>query len=114
MFTIPNQSSVPVAWKVFTTASEAPELAKSAASMERVKVSSNRNRVADVMEELVKITCLMSGKDYLFSDRFSERKEKTELGKLLTQAEMDSIVEADKKRKVSRFMSTVQLGAMKD
>lgn len=54
----------------------------------------------------------MRGNDNLFSDKSSERKEKTRHEKLLTQAEMDSIIEADKKRKMRRFMSTVQQGAM--
>lgn len=98
MFTIPNQSSIPIAWKAFTTASDEPEIENGAKSVGRLKPSSNRDRVVDVMEELVKFTCLMRGKDNLFSDRFSERKEKAEHGRLLTQA--DSMMEADIKRKV--------------
>jgi hypothetical protein len=43
----------------------------------------------------------MRGKDALFSDRFSERKERMEHGKLLTQAEKDSMVQQDKQKKVS-------------
>lgn len=101
MFTIPNQSSVPTAWKTFTNASDAPEVVDGLPSIGRMKASSNRDRVVDVCEELVKVTCLLRGKDNLFSDRYSERKEKMEHGKLLTQAEKDSIIEEDRKRKVS-------------
>lgn len=100
MFTIPNQSSVPMAWKSFTTpndfgGSNDPIL------VNRMKESSNRDRVVDVCEELVKVTCLMRGKDALFSDRYSERKEKTQHGKLLTQAEKDRLQQEDAAKKVS-------------
>jgi NAD(P)H-dependent FMN reductase len=98
MFVIPNQSSVPTAWKAFTGTSDA-EAAEIGSG--RMKASSNRDRVVDVCEELVKFTCLMRGKDALFSDRFSERKERMEHGKLLTQAEKDSMAQQDKQRKVS-------------
>lgn len=100
MFTIPNQSSIPMAWKAFTSDSEVPE-GSSASLIGRLKPSSNRDRVVDVCEELLKVTCIMRGKDHLFSDRYSERKEKLEHGKLLTQAEKDAMLEADKQRKVS-------------
>ena len=108
MFTIPNQSSVPTAWKTFTNASDAPEVTDGLPSIGRMKASSNRDRVVDVCEELVKVTCLLRGKDNLFSDRYSERKEKMEHGKLLTQAEKDSIIEEDRKRKVSLHFEAVR------
>lgn len=97
MFVIPNQSSVPTAWKAFTGASDA-ETAD--IGRDRMKPSSNRDRVVDVCEELVKFTCLIRGKDALFSDRFSERKERLEHGKLLTQAEKDSMAVEDRRKKV--------------
>lgn len=97
MFTIPNQSSVPMAWKSFTSASDVGD---DPVLVNRMKPSSNRDRVVDVCEELVKVTCLMRGKDALFSDRYSERKEKMEHGKLLTQAEKDKMQLEDAVKKV--------------
>ena len=64
MITIPNQSSVAMAYKEF-------------ASNGRMKPSAYYDRVVDVMEELVKFTLLTrSASDYLV-DRYSERKEAT-------------------------------------
>lgn len=63
MFTIPNQSSVPMAYKEFDDEG-------------RMRPSSYYDRVVDVMEELFKITLLMRGRvDYL-TDRYSERSER--------------------------------------
>jgi arsenic resistance protein ArsH len=62
MITIPNQSSVAMAYKEFD-------------SNGRMKPSAYYDRVVDVMEELVKFTLLTrSASDYLV-DRYSERKE---------------------------------------
>lgn len=64
MITIPNQSSVAMAYKEFD-------------SKGRMKPSAYYDRVVDVMEELVKFTLLTrSASDYLV-DRYSERKEAT-------------------------------------
>ena len=61
MITIPNQSSVAMAWKEF-------------GDDDRMRPSSYYDRVVDVMEELVKFTMLTRGRaDYLV-DRYSERK----------------------------------------
>ena len=61
MITIPNQSSVAMAWKEFDEAG-------------RMRPSSYYDRVVDVMEELVKFTLLTRDRaDYLV-DRYSERK----------------------------------------
>ncbi|GJE74190.1 arsenical resistance protein ArsH [Methylorubrum suomiense] len=63
MITIPNQSSVPLAYKEFDDAG-------------RMKPGPLYDRVVDVCEELMKFTLLTRGRaDYLV-DRYSERKER--------------------------------------
>ena len=63
MVTIPNQSSVPMAYKEFDDAG-------------RMKAGPLYDRVVDVCEELMKFTLLTRGRaDYLV-DRYSERKER--------------------------------------
>ena len=63
MVTIPNQSSVPMAYKEFDDAG-------------RMKPGPLYDRVVDVCEELMKFTLLTRGRaDYLV-DRYSERKER--------------------------------------
>lgn len=63
MFAIPNQSSVPMAYKEFDDDG-------------RMRPSAYYDRVVDVMEELFKVTLLMrGGTDYL-TDRYSERNER--------------------------------------
>ncbi|GAB7358196.1 hypothetical protein MBLNU230_g0349t1 [Neophaeotheca triangularis] len=69
MFAIPNQSSVPQAFKQFTE----PDAAEGGS---RMMPSGNRDRLVDCMEELVKYTIVMRGHFDLFSDRFSERQER--------------------------------------
>ncbi|TIA85056.1 hypothetical protein E3P99_04085 [Wallemia hederae] len=76
MHTIPNQSSVPKAWTAFS-----PE--------GRFLPMGNRDRVVDVCEELIKVSCLFYGKNDLFASRWSERKEKEEKGRLLSQEEKE-------------------------
>jgi arsenic resistance protein ArsH len=63
MFTIPNQSSVPMAYKEFDEAG-------------RMRASAYYDRVVDVMEELFKITLLMRGQSAWLTDRYSERNER--------------------------------------
>jgi arsenic resistance protein ArsH len=53
------------------------------------KNHSNRDRLVDVCEELVKFTLLTKPNRALFDDRWSERKEKEEHGRLRTQAETE-------------------------
>jgi arsenic resistance protein ArsH len=63
MITIPNQSSVPMAYKEFDDAG-------------RMKPGPLYDRVVDVCEELMKFTLLTRERaDYLV-DRYSERKER--------------------------------------
>lgn len=70
MFTIPNQSSVPMAYKLFTAAD-----ADDGGS--RLMPGGNRDRLVDCMEEFVKYSIVMRPHFDLFSDRYSERKERT-------------------------------------
>ncbi|KAK1831942.1 flavoprotein-like protein [Podospora conica] len=72
MFTIPNQSSIPQAWTHFTDLDDPME------GGSRLKPSSNRDRLVDCMEELVKYTIVMRPHFDLFGDRFSEREETKE------------------------------------
>ncbi|WP_315760463.1 arsenical resistance protein ArsH [Sphingomonas sp. Y38-1Y] len=61
MFTIPNQSSVAMAYKEFDEAG-------------RMRPSSYYDRIVDVMEELVRFTVLMRPHSAQLVDRYSERK----------------------------------------
>jgi arsenic resistance protein ArsH len=61
MFTIPNQSSVAMAYKEFDDAG-------------RMKPSAYYDRIVDVMEELVRITVLLRPHAAQLVDRYSERK----------------------------------------
>ncbi|MYM93814.1 arsenical resistance protein ArsH [Duganella vulcania] len=64
MFTIPNQSSVPMAYKEFDDAG-------------RMRPSAYYERVVDVMEELFKMTLLLRGRTDYLTDRYSERNERS-------------------------------------
>ena len=64
MITIPNQSSVPMAWKEFENG--------------RMKPSSLYNRIVDVMEELARFTVMTRGRKDMLVDRYSERVETLE------------------------------------
>lgn len=63
MLTIPNQSSVAMAYKEFD-------------ETDRMKPSSYYDRIVDVMEELVRITVLTRPHAIQLVDRYSERKAK--------------------------------------
>lgn len=62
MFTIPNQSSVAMAYKEFDEAG-------------RMKPSSYYDRIVDMMEELVRFTVLLRPHATQLVDRYSERKQ---------------------------------------
>ncbi|ETX30074.1 arsenical resistance protein ArsH [Roseivivax isoporae] len=62
MVTIPNQSSVPKAWDEFDEAG-------------RMRPSPLYLRIVDVMEELVKFTYMVRGRQAALTDRYSERVE---------------------------------------
>jgi arsenic resistance protein ArsH len=63
MFTIPNQSSVAMAYKEFDDTG-------------RMRPSSYYDRIVDVMEELVRFTILLRARAQQLVDRYSERKAK--------------------------------------
>lgn len=63
LVTIPNQSSVPMAWKEFEKG--------------RMKPGPLYNRIVDVMEELARFTVMTRGRPML-TDRYSERVESLE------------------------------------
>ena len=64
LITIPNQSSVPKAWKEFEDG--------------RMKPSSLYNRIVDVMQELAQFTVMTRGRNAMLTDRYSERVETLE------------------------------------
>ncbi|OAK97286.1 arsenate resistance ArsH [Phaeosphaeriaceae sp. SRC1lsM3a] len=66
MFAIPNQSSIPIAYKQFTGEEDGS----------RLMPSGNRDRLVDCMEEFVKYTIVMRPHFDLFGDRYSEREER--------------------------------------
>jgi len=64
LVTIPNQSSVPMAWKEFEDG--------------RMKPSPLYNRIVDVMEELARFTLMTRSRSQMLTDRYSERVESRE------------------------------------
>lgn len=78
-----NQSSIAKAWKEFDEDG-------------RMKPSGFRERVVDVAEEFAKFTAVMVPYKDSLTDRYSERKEKMEQGRLLSQAEKEANKEVQK------------------
>ncbi len=68
MVTIPNQSSVAMAYKEFGDSGD---------MQDRMRPSSFYERIADTMEELVRFTVLLRGHSDMLTDRYSERMEAT-------------------------------------
>jgi arsenic resistance protein ArsH len=68
MFAMPNQSSVPKSYELFTK--EDTEEGGS-----RMMPGGKRGRLVDYVEEFVKYTIIMREHFDLFGDRFSERKD---------------------------------------
>jgi arsenic resistance protein ArsH len=88
MFTIPNQSSIPMAYKQFTDAVDASNDEQAYIAAEggsRLMASSNRDRVVDCMEEFVKYTIIMRQHFDTFGDRYSERTERRAKEKALVE-----------------------------
>ena len=75
MFTIPNQSSVAMAYKEFEDG--------------RMKPSPFYDRIVDLMEELVRFTVLLRPYVDRLTDRYSERKENA--AKLEARLSLDKI-----------------------
>lgn len=69
MFTIPNQSSVPMAYQKF---SEADGIEGG----NRMLPGSLRDRLVDCMEEMIKYTIIMKPHFESMGDRYSERQER--------------------------------------
>jgi arsenical resistance protein ArsH len=82
-----NQSSVPKAWQEFDETTG------------RMKPSDYRNRVVDVAEEFAKFTAVLAPVSEQLTDRYSERREVMEQGRLLTQAEKEKQATIDAARK---------------
>ena len=80
MLTIPNQSSVAMAYKEF-------------GDDDRMRASSYYERIADTMEELVRFTVLLRGHTNMLTNRYSERMEaalKTRRAAAVRAATVDS------------------------
>ncbi len=80
-----NQSSVQKAWMEFDDDG-------------RMKASSMRDRMVDVMEEFIKFARVNREFAHLLNSRYSERKEKKEKGRLLTQAEKEALKAEEAKK----------------
>eukprot|EP01134_Creolimax_fragrantissima_P005253 CFRG5253T1 len=88
-----NQSSIAKAWQEFD-------------SDGRMKPSGFRERVVDVCEEFVKFTRIMREQLDLLNNRYSERKETLEKGRLLTQAEKEKEkIDLDEKLLIDKVSS---------
>ena len=61
--------------------------------------SSNRDRLVDVCEELVKFTILLIPHGQVLGDRYSEREERRVKGRLWTQAEKEASKDKEKEER---------------
>jgi arsenical resistance protein ArsH len=80
-----NQSSVAKAWKEFDD------------DTGRMKESDFRDRVVDCAEEFAKFTAVMAPIADELTNRYSERKEQEEKGRLLTQTEKEKTIQESRK-----------------
>ncbi|TGO26807.1 hypothetical protein BPAE_0053g00620 [Botrytis paeoniae] len=85
MFTCPNQSSLPMAWKQFE------DEGGDGSGKARLLPSGNRERLVDCMEEFVRYTIIMRPHFEIFGDRFSERKERVEKERKKNEVPVDKI-----------------------
>lgn len=72
MVTIPNQASLPMAWKMFTDEGDDDKWGRPS----RLMAGGNRDRLVDCMEEFVRFTLIMRPHMETLGDRYSERTEK--------------------------------------
>ena len=93
MFVIPNQSSLPMAWKQFE------DEGGDGSGDKRLLPSGNRERLVDCMEEFVKFTILMRGSEEFFADRFSERREREAKARKLAAAQAAAEASGESERK---------------
>ncbi|KAJ9091723.1 hypothetical protein QFC21_007118 [Naganishia friedmannii] len=70
----------------------------------RLMPSSNRDRLVDVCEELVKMSIILLPYAELLNDRYSEREEKRIKGRLETQAEKEKEKDEGQRRRLIRLM----------
>ena len=68
--------------------------------------SSNRDRLVDVCEELVKTSAIILPHFELFADRYSERMERATKGRLLTHADKEK--EKEEAAAVLKAVPTVE------
>lgn len=93
MFAIPNQSSVPKAYEMFTSA-ENEETGGDGEGGSRMLRGGNRDRVVDCVEEFVKYTIVMREHFALFGDRYSERVVEVERAQAKILKEAEAVREA--------------------
>lgn len=72
MVTIPNQASLPMAWKMFTDEGDDDMWGRPS----RLLAGGNRDRLVDCMEEFVRFTLIMRPHMETLGDRYSERTER--------------------------------------
>lgn len=99
MWTICNQSSLPMAWKCFEDEGGDGD------GRARLLPSGNRDRLVDCMEELVKFTIHMRPYFDTWGDRFSERKEREEK-RLKAEKEKSKATEAQEDKEVDQLLHT--------
>lgn len=100
MFTIPNQSSIPMAYTQFSDEGQLDD--------QRLMPSGNRDRLVDCLEEFVKYTILMRPHIELFSDRFSERTERQRRDAKVREAEALQLRDAQERERSTDGKTEIQ------